>query len=71
MDADSILISFVMKFYYHFKYRCRNHYMCSVHAAKLMTVRKSGLIVNISSVGGLRYLFNVPYGIGKEAVCRS
>lgn len=48
----------------------RNHYLCSVHAAKLMTVRKSGLIVNISSAGGLRYLFNVPYGIGKEAMDR-
>ncbi|XP_052061730.1 dehydrogenase/reductase SDR family member 1-like [Mytilus californianus] len=48
----------------------RNNYLCSVHAAKLMTVRKSGLIVNISSIGGLRYLFNVPYGVGKEAMDR-
>lgn len=48
--------------------RCRNHYLCSVHAAKLMTARKTGLIVNVSSAGGLRYLFNVPYGVGKEAV---
>lgn len=48
----------------------RNHYLCAVHAAKLMTVKKSGLIVNISSPGGLRYLFNVPYGIGKEAMDR-
>jgi len=71
MYTGSFVRSFVMKFYYYFKYRCRNHYMCSVHAAKLMTVRKSGLIVNISSPGGLKYLFNVPYGIGKEAVCRS
>lgn len=27
-----------------------------------------GLIVTISSMGGLRYLFNVPYGVGKAAV---
>ena len=30
-----------------------------------MTHSKSGLIVNISSTGGLRYLFNVAYGVGK------
>ncbi|XP_048766041.2 dehydrogenase/reductase SDR family member 1-like isoform X2 [Ostrea edulis] len=48
----------------------RNHYLCAVHAARLMVPRKQGLIVNISSVGGLRYLFNVPYGIGKEACDR-
>lgn len=46
----------------------RNHYMCTVYAAKMMVPRKSGLIVNISSAGGLAYLFNVAYGIGKEAV---
>ena len=32
---------------------------------RMMTRNKSGLIVNVSSVGGLRYLFNVTYGIGK------
>lgn len=42
--------------------------MCTVYAAKMMVPRKSGLIVNISSAGGLAYLFNVAYGIGKEAV---
>ena len=31
----------------------------------MMTRQKSGLIVNISSSGGLRYLFNVAYGVGK------
>ena len=30
-----------------------------------MVPRKQGLIVNISSIGGVRYLFNVAYGIGK------
>ncbi|BHF81100.1 hypothetical protein SprV_0702423000 [Sparganum proliferum] len=29
-----------------------------------------GLIINISSLGGLQYLFNVPYGVGKAAVDR-
>ncbi|KAH3852242.1 dehydrogenase/reductase SDR family member 1-like [Dreissena polymorpha] len=48
----------------------RNHYICSVYAAQIMTERKQGLIVNISSVGGLSYLFNVPYGVGKEACDR-
>ncbi len=33
--------------------------------ARLMVPRKQGLIVNISSFGGARYLFNVAYGIGK------
>ncbi|XP_053376078.1 dehydrogenase/reductase SDR family member 1-like [Mercenaria mercenaria] len=48
----------------------RNHYICSVYAARIMVPRKQGLIVNVSSAGGLRYLFNVAYGIGKEACDR-
>ena len=36
----------------------------------MMVPRRSGLIVNVSSGGGLRYLFNVPYGVGKAAVDR-
>lgn len=48
----------------------RNHYICSVYAARMMVPRKHGLIVNISSPGGLRYLFNCAYGIGKEACDR-
>jgi len=48
----------------------RNHYFCTVYAARLMVARGQGLIVNISSAGGLRYLFNVPYGVGKEALDR-
>ncbi|WAR19567.1 DHRS1-like protein [Mya arenaria] len=48
----------------------RNHYICSVLASRLMVPRKQGLIVNISSAGGLRYLFNAAYGIGKEACDR-
>jgi len=48
----------------------RNHFICSSYAARIMSEQKSGLIVNISSAGGLQYLFNVPYGVGKTAVDR-
>ncbi|KAI6198954.1 Dehydrogenase/reductase SDR family member 1 [Aphelenchoides besseyi] len=48
----------------------RNHYVCCVHAAKLMSARKSGVIVNVSSTGGANYFLSVPYGLGKEAVDR-
>lgn len=48
----------------------RNHYICSVYAARMMVPRKKGLIVNVSSGGGLRYVFNVAYGVGKEACDR-
>ncbi|KAL5016967.1 hypothetical protein ScPMuIL_006556 [Solemya velum] len=48
----------------------RNHYICSVYAARMMVPRRTGLIVNISSFGGLRYLFNVPYGVGKASCDR-
>ena len=43
----------------------RNHYICTVYAARLMVPRRQGLIINISSIGGLKYMFNVPYGVGK------
>uniref|UniRef100_A0A0K0DG43 Dehydrogenase/reductase SDR family member 1 n=1 Tax=Angiostrongylus cantonensis TaxID=6313 RepID=A0A0K0DG43_ANGCA len=36
----------------------------------MMVRNGSGFIVNISSAGGLRYLFNVPYGVGKQALDR-
>ncbi|KAI4895627.1 hypothetical protein NFI96_010185 [Prochilodus magdalenae] len=48
----------------------RGHYFCSVYAARLMVAQGKGLIVTISSMGGLRYTFNVPYGIGKAACDR-
>ena len=48
----------------------RNHYLCTVFASRIMTKRQSGLIINISSPGGLKYLFNVAYGIGKVACDR-
>ncbi|CAI5452586.1 unnamed protein product [Caenorhabditis angaria] len=48
----------------------RNHYYCSVYAARIMVPRKTGMIVNIASLGGLRYAFNVAYGVGKDALVR-
>ena len=37
---------------------------------RIMTENKTGLIINVSSGGGLRYLFNVAYGVGKAACDR-
>jgi dehydrogenase/reductase SDR family protein 1 len=48
----------------------RNHYLCTVYAARLMAPHRAGLIVNVSSIGGLKYLFNVAYGVGKAACDR-
>ena len=48
----------------------RNHFLCSTFASRMMVKRKDGLIVNVSSPGGLKYLFNVAYGIGKAACDR-
>lgn len=48
----------------------RNNYICAVYASQMMVSRGSGLIVNISSAGGMRYIFNVAYGVGKEAMDR-
>ncbi|XP_022100922.1 dehydrogenase/reductase SDR family member 1-like [Acanthaster planci] len=43
----------------------RGHYVATWHAAQMMVPAKHGLIVNISSPGGLIYIFNAPYGVGK------
>lgn len=48
----------------------RGHYICTVYASRLMVAQGRGLIVVISSMGGLRYIFNVPYGVGKAACDR-
>jgi NAD(P)-dependent dehydrogenase (short-subunit alcohol dehydrogenase family) len=54
-----------------FIYDCRNHYYCTVYAARLMVPRKQGLIIFISSAGGLRFLFTTAYGVGKVGVSDS
>ena len=48
----------------------RSHYIASHWAAKMMTQRKQGLIVTISSWGGLAPIFGVAYGTGKSACDR-
>lgn len=48
----------------------RNVYHCCVLASRMMVPRRKGLIVNISSSAGIRYFFNVPYGVGKAAIDR-
>lgn len=48
----------------------RGHYLCSVYGARLMVPAGRGLIVVISSVGGILYTFNVSYGVGKAACDR-
>jgi dehydrogenase/reductase SDR family member 1 len=46
----------------------RNHYVASVHAARIMVEQGSGLIVNISSPGAVHYFHSVTYGVGKAAL---
>ncbi|MGY3617173.1 SDR family NAD(P)-dependent oxidoreductase [Bradyrhizobium sp. USDA 10063] len=48
----------------------RSHFVCSQFAVPLMLPQKSGLIVNTSSGGGVRYTFNVPFGVQKSGVDR-
>ena len=45
----------------------RANYIASVYAARLMVPQKKGVIVNISSAGGLTYVMNAAYGVGKAA----
>lgn len=48
----------------------RSHYVASVYAARHMSKAKAGLIVNVGSFGGLDYIFDVAYGVGKAAMDR-
>ncbi len=48
----------------------RGYYVASVYGAPLMVKQRSGLIVNISSRGGLGYVFSSSYGVGKAGVNR-
>ena len=48
----------------------RSHYIASHFAAKMMIQRKQGLIITISSWGGLAPIFGVAYGTGKSACDR-
>ena len=48
----------------------RSHYVASRLAAQMMVPREQGLIVTISSWGGLSPIFGVAYGTGKSACDR-
>jgi NAD(P)-dependent dehydrogenase (short-subunit alcohol dehydrogenase family) len=48
----------------------RSHYVSSLFAARLMSQRQQGLILTISSWGGMSYLFSTLYGVGKAACDR-
>lgn len=47
----------------------RGNYICSVYAMRMMK-EQGGVIVNITSWGGFTTLFDVAYGVGKQAVDR-
>ncbi len=48
----------------------RSAYVCTHRAAPLMVGAGSGLVVNISSAGAVRYFHHLAYGIGKAALDR-
>lgn len=48
----------------------RSHFIASQFAVPLMLPKQRGLIVNTSSGGGIRYTFNVPFGVQKSGVDR-
>ncbi|TGD88407.1 SDR family NAD(P)-dependent oxidoreductase [Mycolicibacterium sp. CH28] len=48
----------------------RSHYVAAIHAARLMTAQRSGLIVNVSSAAAGHYFGSVAYGVGKAALDR-
>ena len=46
----------------------RSHFIASVWAARMMIPRRRGLIVNISSIGAIKYTGSVSYNVVKAAV---
>src|SRR5438309_8338422 len=46
----------------------RSHYVASAFAAPLMIETGGGVTVCISSPGSVRYVGNIPYGVGKAGV---
>ena len=48
----------------------RSAYVMSSFVAPIMVKNKTGLIVQISSFGGVQYLFDVGYGVGKSGLDR-
>lgn len=54
----------------HYSVGVRSNYVASWCAAKIMKNQSKGLIVNISYLGGERYMNNVSYGVCKATVDR-
>lgn len=48
----------------------RSHYVATLFATRHMSKAKRGLIVNVSSLGGMNYIFDAAYGVGKAAMDR-
>ncbi len=48
----------------------RNNYVCSNLALRHFSKRSSGVVVNVSSWGGITPIFDVAYGVGKSAIDR-
>ncbi|MFB4298666.1 SDR family NAD(P)-dependent oxidoreductase [Actinomadura sp. NTSP31] len=48
----------------------RSHYVAAWHAARIMTPRKSGLIVAVSGYTGVAYTYGVIFGMTKSAADR-
>lgn len=46
----------------------RSHYVASIFAARIMVPQRSGLVVNVSSAGAIKYTGNVSYNVVKAAV---
>jgi dehydrogenase/reductase SDR family protein 1 len=46
----------------------RSHYVASAFAAPLLMEGGGGLIVCISAPGAIRYVGNIPYGVGKAGI---
>ena len=46
----------------------RSHFVASGHAARIMVEQRSGLIVNVSSVGAIKYTGHVSYNVVKAGV---
>jgi dehydrogenase/reductase SDR family protein 1 len=46
----------------------RSHYVASALATPLMIATGGGLIVCVSAPGAIRYVGNVPYGVGKAGI---
>jgi dehydrogenase/reductase SDR family protein 1 len=46
----------------------RSHYVASIFAARMMIPQRRGLIVNISSIGAIRYTGSVSYNVVKAGV---